>query len=353
MPRILSSAIGFPPYFYTQEEISSSLQEIWSRAGMNADRVAHIHRATTVEGRHIAVAKEGYYDLRGWEAPNGIFAEQAVLVGEETLGRLFEGSGLGPEDVRLIAFASTTGLAIPTIDARLMNRLPFRADTKRLPLFGLGCVAGASGTARVADYLRGYPEEAAVLLCEEFCSLTIQKQDLSIANVIACGLFGDAAGALLMVGDEHPLAEQAGPSVVASRSVFFPDSEGYMGWHIREAGMELILSAEVPGAVRTSLREPVEALLGEHDLTLEDVTHWVCHPGGPKVIEAVESALHLNGRTLHHSRDVLREIGNVSSVSVLVILDRVLRQDRPSPGSYGLMMAMGPGFMAEIVLLKW
>ncbi len=352
MPFVAATATGFPPHFYSQETISGDLQMLWRESGVNTDRIARLHENTTVEGRHIAVPKEEYYDLRGWEAPNAIFGRVAVELGEEVLHRLFAESGLGPEDVRLLAFATTTGLAIPTVDARLLNRMPFRADTKRLPLFGLGCVAGVAGLARVADYLRGHPTEAAVLLAEEFCSLTIQKHDVSIANLIACGLFGDAAGAVLVVGDAHPLARR-GPRIVATRSVLFPDSEHFMGWEIKESGMQIVLSADVPEAARGPLSDEIARFLGEHDLRVGDVGQWVCHPGGPKVIEALEDGLGLNGTTLERSRTVLREVGNVSSVSALLILDAVMRDDPPPAGTPGLMLAMGPGFVAELILLKW
>ena len=359
MPYIAATATGFPAPYYSQDTISGELQAIWKRYGVNADRVAKLHANTTVEGRHIAVPKEEYYELRGWEGPNAIYARVAVELGQEPLEQAFAEAGLGASEVSLLAFASTTGIAIPTIDARLMNRLPFRPSTKRMPLFGLGCVAGAAGTARVADYLRGHPTEAAVLLAEEFCSLTIQKHDVSIANLIACGLFGDAAGAVLMVGDEHPLARQNGrangramPEVVGTRSVFFPDSEHFMGWEVKETGMQIVLSADVPEASRTLLAEHVEVFLADHGIGIEDVGRWICHPGGPKVIEALEEGLGLNGTTLQRSRDVLRAVGNVSSVSVLLILDSVLRE-APPPGTWGLMMAMGPAFCAELVLLRW
>ena len=354
MPHVVATATGFPPHYYSQAEISTALQELWAQQGVNPARVARLHENTTVEGRHIAVPKEEYYPLRGWEGPNAIFARLAVDLGEQVLTELFDAAGLGAADVGLLAFASTTGIAIPTIDARLMNRLPFRTGTKRLPLFGLGCVAGAAGVARVNDYLLGHPAEAAVLLAEEFCSLTIQKHDVSIANLIACGLFGDAAGAVLLVGDEHPLAGAPGAvAVVATRSVFFPDSGHYMGWEIKETGMQVLLSADVPEASRTTLSAEIAAFLAEHGLGVGDVGRWISHPGGPKVIEALEAGLGLGDAALLRSREVLRAVGNVSSVSVLLILDAVLREEPPEPGTWGLMLAMGPGFVAELVLLRW
>ena len=355
MPHIIATATGFPAHYYSQEEISTSLQEIWAGYGVKTGRIATLHENTTVGGRYIAVPKEEYYELRGWEEPNAIYARVAVELGEQVITEALAHAGLEAADLGLLAFASTTGIAIPTIDARLLNRLPFADNVKRLPIFGMGCVAGVAGTARVADYLRGHPTEAAILLAEEFCSLTIQKHDVSIANLIACGLFGDAAGAVLLVGDEHPLAQSDHPSaeVVATRSVFFPDTEHYMGWDIKESGMQIVLSADVPSASLTSVSPLIKAFLAEHDLEVSDIGRWVAHPGGPKVIDALEEGLGLNGTTLQRSRDVLREVGNVSSVSVLLILDAVMREDPPPPGTWGLMLAMGPGFVAELVLLRW
>jgi alkylresorcinol/alkylpyrone synthase len=353
MPNIVATAAAFPPHYYSQETISRELQQIWAEHGVRPERAERLHRATSVEGRHIAVPKEEYYDLVGWETPNAIFTEAALELGQRVLEALFEDSPLGTEDITQLIFASTTGLAIPTIDARLMNRMSFRNDLKRLPVYGLGCVAGAAGVARLADYLHGHPDEAAVLLCMEFCSLTIQTHDVSVANQIACGLFGDGGAAVLMVGDDHPSAATASPRVVASRSIFFPEAEDYMGWIVREAGMELVLSPEVPRAVKRALRKPVVELLEEHGLRLADVDRWVCHPGGPRVIDAIEQALDLNGSTLDPSRAVLQRIGNISSASVLVLLDEVVRSGEVEKGAYGVMMAMGPGFSAELVLLQW
>lgn len=355
MPYIVSTATGFPDHFYSQKTISEDLQMLWREYGVNLGRVANIHENTTVEGRHIAVPKEEYYELRGWEKPNAIYARVAVELGQATLEKAFADAGLDASDMAMFAYASTTGLSIPTIDARLMNRLPFHASTKRMPMFGLGCVAGAIGTSRIADYLEGHPTEAAVFLAEEFCSLTIQKHDISIANLIACGLFGDGAGVVLMVGDEHPLVRQNGrsmPRVVGTRSVFFPETEHFMGWEIKESGMQIVLSADVPTASRTLLADHVEAFLGDHGIGIDDVGQWICHPGGPKVIEAIEAGLGLDDTALQRSRNVLREVGNVSSVSVLLILDEVMRET-PPPGTWGLMMAMGPAFCAELVLLRW
>ncbi|MEL6444287.1 MAG: 3-oxoacyl-[acyl-carrier-protein] synthase III C-terminal domain-containing protein [Bacteroidota bacterium] len=383
MPYIAATATGFPPHYYPQDSILADLQDIWAGTGINLNRVARLHANTTVEGRYIAVPKADYHTMSGWKDANAAYAEIGVELGAQVLTRLFEQANIHASEVSMLLSACTTGIAVPTIDARIMNRVPFRSDLKRVPVYGLGCAAGAAGLARVADYLQGHPTEAAVLLCQEFCSLTIQKQDTTVANLIACGLFGDASAAVLMVGDEHPLAgkntvaglptqidleqpegdgsapvatprpEARGPQVLATRSVFFPESERTMGWDVTEMGMRIVLSAEVPDVAEAAVPPHVSALLAEHDLTLADVDRWLCHPGGPKVIGAIESGLGLDDAALAMSRDVLRRVGNVSSVSVLLILDRVLRQCDHDAGDTGVLLAMGPAFAADLALLRW
>src|SRR5262249_34974371 len=213
---------------------------------------------------------------------------------------------LSAADVDALIFVTVTGVATPSIDARLMNRLALPSRVKRMPIFGLGCVAGAAGLSRAADYVRAYPDQVAVLLSVELCSLTLQKGDLSIPNLIASGLFGDGAAAVLVVGDGRPAA---GPEIVASRSVFYRDSQRVMGWDISEEGFRIVLSADVPQVVRDYLRADVDAFLAEHGLTRSDIASWVCHPGGPKVLEAMEETLELPPDALAVTWKSLREVG--------------------------------------------
>lgn len=219
-------------------------------------------------------------------------------------------------------------------------------------------MGGVAGLARVADYLQGHPDEAAILLAIELCSLTIQPDDYSVADLIASGLFGDGAAAVLLVGDQHPLAG-TGPRVVANRSCFFPDTEEVMGWEVTDNGFKVVLNAAVPDLARDRLRPLVTAFLAEHNLALADVDHWIAHPGGPKVIEALEEGLGLEARALQLTRQSLTEVGNLSSASVLLILKETLARRRAAPageataGDIGLMLAMGPAFCAELALLQW
>jgi alkylresorcinol/alkylpyrone synthase len=211
-------------------------------------------------------------------------------------------------------------------------------------------MAGAAGIARAADYLKAYPDHVAVLLSVELCSLTLQRDDLSISNLIASGLFGDGAAAVVLGGRSRALP---GPRVLATRSVFYPDTERVMGWDVSDSGFRIVLSADVPEMVRAHLRHDIDEFLAEHGLSRDRVARFIAHPGGPKVLEAMEATLGLTGEALEPAWRSLREVGNLSSTSVLLVLQDVLRNDPPSRGSYGLILAMGPGFCSELVLIRW
>ena len=353
--RIASVGSAFPPHYYDQETLLAALQKHWARRHHNLERLERLHRNVKVGGRHLALPLDEYDRLTTWGAANDAWIRVAEEVGEAAVRDALARAGLGAGDVDALLFVTVTGVATPSIDARLMNRLALPPRVKRYPIFGLGCVAGAAGIARAADYVKAWPGEVAVLLSVELCSLTLQIQDLSIPNLIASGLFGDGAAAVVVAGAEHPAAgaEAAGPRVVATRSVFYPDSERVMGWDISESGFQIVLSAEVPDVARRHLGRDVDRFLADHGLARGDVASWVCHPGGPKVLEAMEEALELPPDALAVTWRSLAEVGNLSSTSVLLVLQETLEHHRPEPGSVGMLMAMGPGFCSELVLLEW
>jgi alkylresorcinol/alkylpyrone synthase len=348
--KIASVGRALPPNYYDQDELLDGLRRRWSERLWNLDRLERLHRNVLVGGRHLALPMSEYAGLTTWGKANDAWIRVAQEVGGAAVLDALERAGLSTAEVDALIFVTVTGVATPSIDARLINRLRLPARVKRMPIFGLGCVAGAAGIARAADYVRAYPDQVAVLLSVELCSLTLQPQDLSIPNLIASGLFGDGAAAVVVVGERRPAA---GPEVFASRSVFYPDSERVMGWDISEEGFRIVLSADVPQVVRDHLRHDVDAFLAEHGLERSAIASWVCHPGGPKVLEAMEEALELPPEALAVTWKSLREVGNLSSTSVLLVLGDTLASRRPPPGSWGMLLAMGPGFCSELVLLRW
>jgi alkylresorcinol/alkylpyrone synthase len=350
-PYIRSVGTALPPHYADQETLIAAFRTHWAKEHFNLERLEDLHRSVQVGGRHLAVPLEDYPGLKDLQSRNDAWVRVSTEVGEQAVRQALQRAGLAPSDVDHLFFVTVTGIATPSVDARLMNRLGLRPDVKRTPIFGLGCVAGAAGTARASDVLRAYPDQVAVLLSVELCSLTLQREDLSIANIIASGLFGDGAAALVLSGAERPASGV--PRILATRSVFYPDTERVMGWDVVNGGFKVVLSAKVPDVVRGHVREDVGGFLGEQGLRTQDIRHWVAHTGGPKVLEAFESTLELPAGALARSWKSLRETGNLSSASVLFVLESLLASGDAQPGDFGLLMAMGPGFCAELVLLQW
>jgi alkylresorcinol/alkylpyrone synthase len=348
--RVVAVGKAFPPHYYDQEALLGALETVWSRHHYNLDRLRLLHRNVLVGGRHLALPLGEYETLDTWGKANSAWIRIAQEVGEQAVRDALGRAHLSVEDVDALLFATVTGISTPSIDALLMNRLRLSPRVRRTPIFGLGCVAGAAGISQAADYVKAYPDRIAVLLSVELCSLTFQRGDVSIPNLIASGLFGDGAAAVVVAGSART-AE--GPRIVATRSVFYPDSEDVMGWSVEDGGFRVVLSADVPLVVLRYLARDVDCFLGEHGLERRDISTWISHPGGPKVLLAVQQALGLTDEALESSWRSLREIGNLSSASVLMVLHDVINSRALSRGSYGLLMAMGPGFCAELVLLQW
>lgn len=348
-PGIIAVGQALPPHYATQDQLIDAFRRIWAKKHFNLERLEALHRAVQVSGRHLALPIEAYEHIRTFAEANGAWTECAVSLGADAIERALNAAGLAPRDVDHLFFTTVTGIAAPSIDARLVNRLGLRSDVKRTPMFGLGCVAGAAGIARAADTLRGAPSDVAVLLSVELCSLTLQREDLSIPNVIASGLFGDGAAAVVLGG----AACARSPRVVATRSVFYPDTEWVMGWNVVESGFQVVLSAQVPNVVREHVRGDVDRFLGVQGLSRRDIAHWICHPGGPKVLEAFADALEQPRSSFDRTWRSLDAVGNLSSASVLFVLGDTLAQADARPGEYGLLLAMGPGFCSELVLLRW
>jgi alkylresorcinol/alkylpyrone synthase len=293
---------------------------------------------------------EKYYEITTWGQANDVWIQAAQELGEQALCRALHHAALESTELGALFFTSVTGISSPSIDALLINRMGLPANIRRVPIFGLGCVAGAAGIARAADYVRAYPSQAAALVSVELCSLTIQRDDLSVANLISSGLFADGSAAVIVVGDD---LNAAGPEILATRSIFYPNTEEMMGWKVTEKGFRITLSPEVPVLIREHLGHDVDAFLADQGHKRADIGSWVLHTGGPKVLEATAAALDLHNGQLDASWDCLKRVGNLSSASVLVVLEDVMKNRRPEPGTLGILAAMGPGFCSELLLLQW
>lgn len=348
--KIAGIGSAFPKHYYDQEVLVAALKNDWRHRLPNPDILDRLDESMKVDKRFTARPIEFYENMSRWGQANDVWIEVGLELGEQALCRALAGAGVEPRELSAIFVTSVTGIAAPSLDARLVNRMGLSRNIKRIPIFGLGCVAGAAGIARAADYVRGYPKQTAALLSVELCSLTLQRDDLSMAHLISALLFGDGAAATVVAGDE---VEAEGPEILATKSVFYPNTERTMGWDISEKGFRIVLSPDVPETVLRHLGGDVDEFLAEQNLSRGDVKSWVMHTGGPKVLEATAEALGLSKKDLEASWECLRKVGNLSSTSVLLVLEDVYKHRRPASGTLSILAAMGPGFCSELVLLRW
>lgn len=348
--RIAGVASAFPEHYYCQDQIVCELKRRWAGKLRNPQLLDRLRARAGVDGRHLALPIDAYDGIRDWGEANSHWIRCGLDLGEQALGLALGRAGLRPAELSALFVVSITGIANPSLDARLINRMGLSPHLKRVPIFGLGCVGGAAGIARASDYVSAFPGQAAAVLSVELCSLTIQLGDLSVANAISAILFGDGAAAVVVAGSERAAN---GPEILATRSVFYPDSEYVMGWDITAEGFKVVLSPDVPAIVERHLAGDIDSFLRDHGLDRSHIGSWILHTGGPKVLEATTAALALAPGALDASWECLRRVGNLSSASVLVVLEAVIERNRPAPGTLSVLAAMGPGFCSELVLLRW
>lgn len=351
--RLIAVHGVLPAHRYEQDEVTEAVGRWLPLEPAARDQLRMFHANSGVRSRHFALTIDELPKLSGYGQVNDAYLVNALDLAERAVADGLKEAGLTAADVDLLVGASTTGIATPPLDARLANRLGFRADVRRLPLFGLGCVGGAAGIARVHDYLASRPDQVAVLFTVELCSLGLRLADKSAPNLVSSALFGDGAACAVLAGaDRSADLARTSPRILATRSHLYPDTERLMGWDVRDTGFHVVLDTGIPAAIRRYLAKDVDEFLATCGLTRADIGRWVCHPGGPKVLRAIEDTLELPAGATDLTWRSLESIGNISSASVLHILRDTNRQ-QPEPGRLGLLMAVGPGFCSELVLLQW
>jgi len=352
MVRITSIAPVLPRHVHPQSEITAAIAPLLTTDPRRLATIARIHAHTGVETRHTALPLDAYADLTSFDAANDAFVREGTDLAAEACRRALAEAGVEPDEVDLIFFTSVTGVSAPSVDALLVARLGLRSDVRRIPSFGLGCVAGAAGIARVRDYLVGHPQDVALLVSLELCSLTLQHGDASMANIVSSGLFGDGAAAAVVLGDDRA-GDAPGVDVVDTRSALVPDTADALGWDVGGSGFRIVLAASLADIVEEHLAPGVVDLLAANQLKVSDVGTWVAHTGGPRILQAATRALELPDDAIAASWASLARVGNLSSSGVLHVLADELHAGGQIPGSPGVLFAIGPGVCTETVLLRW
>jgi alkylresorcinol/alkylpyrone synthase len=343
-PRLASLATAAPPYVLAQGDVAAIARHIFDSSDSEIEYMLPIFENAGIARRHSCVPLEWYLERVGWKARNDLYLDNALDLIEQVAAECLRGAGLRPDQVDAIVCVSTTGLSTPSLDARLMDRMAFREDVERLPVFGLGCAGGALGLARAATWAQAAPGSRVLLLVVELCGLTFRPGDQSRANIVATALFGDGAAAALVTADPGT----AGPRVMHWGEHRWPDSLDVMGWRVEDDGFGVLFSRDIPTLIRERFADATDGFLSKHGLSRSDLAGYVCHPGGAKVVAALEEVLGLAPNTMTRAREVLRDYGNMSAPSVLFVLEKVLADE---PEGRLLVSSLGPGFSAAFVVL--
>jgi alkylresorcinol/alkylpyrone synthase len=347
-PKILSVATALPPHRIGQGEVKEFARALFSEAFKDIERLAPIFDNVNVENRYFCVPRGWFERDHAFPERNALYVEHALDLSEKAARRALDKAGKAPEDVGAIFFVSTTGLSTPSLDSKLIFRLGLSEHTLRVPIWGLGCAAGVAGLARAADHARLYPEKATLLVGVELCGLTFQRGDLSKSNLVATSLFADGAAAMVLRTENGT----SGPELLGGHSTTWPETEDIMGWDVVETGFKVKISRSIPTLVRQRMSENLVAACDSAGLAPEEIKHFVTHPGGARVLDAFEEVLGFEPGGLALPREILRDCGNMSSVTVMFVLERFLRSGEFAAGDLGVLSALGPGFSAEHVFFR-
>jgi alkylresorcinol/alkylpyrone synthase len=345
MTKILATARALPPFDVSQDTAKDFAGKHFEGKLEDIESLLAVYDHSRIDFRQFCVPPEWFMNPHSFSEKNATYVDWAVKLGAEAANKCLAKANVDAGEIDHIIFVSSTGIATPSIDARLFNILHFRADIRRTPIWGLGCVGGACGLAYANDYIKAYPNAKVLLVAVELCGLTFHYEDYSRSNFVAIALFGDGAAAVLLSG------EGGGPTIIDQRATTWPDSLNVMGWNVVDEGLQVVFAQAIPRLVTTNSRNDIDSFLKQTDCQISDIDYFLIHPGGARVIDAYKKALDLQDDQLKYSEEILGRHGNMSSVTVLYILDRVLEEKMPE-GKYGLLTALGPGFSSQNILLR-
>jgi alkylresorcinol/alkylpyrone synthase len=347
-PRILALATAVPPHRLDQSNVAARAEQLFGRSP-DFERLAQVYANSGIDCRYSVMPFEWFDTPHDWPDRNRAYLAGALDLIEAVAGRALDQAGLGLDDIGAVVTVSTTGVATPALDAQLMERLPLPRHVERLPIFGLGCAGGALGLGKAAMLAAAMPDKAVLFLVVELCTLQFRRDDLARSNIVATALFGDGAAAAVLRAD----GKETGPAIMARGEHTWPHSLDIMGWDVADDGLRAIFSRNIPRLVTTELGPVVREFLARHGLRLEDIESFICHPGGPKVIDAYEAVFGQGFTGAAEARRSLRDYGNMSAVSVMFVLHDILAAARAQgkPLGHALLTALGPGFSAGFVVL--
>ncbi|KQL44309.1 chalcone synthase [Brevibacillus choshinensis] len=353
MPRIEAVATAVPPYEISQEDSMKLARRFFQDAYPDIDRLLGVFGNSQIQKRHLCMPMDWYESERHFAEKNKLYVENAEALAVLAARKCLEKANLSADSIDCLMFVSSTGIATPSLDSRLVNRLGLRSDVTRVPLWGLGCAGGAMGLSRACEYARAYPDRRVLLLSVELCGLTFIRQDMSKSNLVATCLFGDGAAAVLIEGDTVHLTDSRAPRLrfCGARTTTWPDTLDVMGWELTEPGLKVIFSRDIPSIIRQSMKENVDSFLSPHGTSVDRLRHFIFHPGGAKVLTAYQSSLGISADATRLSAEILNNFGNMSSPTVLFVLEKSMEQNWEH-GDLGLLAALGPGFSSEMLLLE-
>lgn len=353
MPKIHAVSTYSPPHQIPQEKAEEFIQQLFNGRMERLERYLKVFQNAEIHNRQLAMPIEWYKTDHTFSERNDLYIELATEYGVRVIVDCLTEASVDITDIDAIIFVSTTGISTPSIEARLMNQLSFSEDVVRIPIWGLGCGGGAAGISRANDYCLAHPEALVLVICLELCSLTFQQEDINKSNLIGTSLFGDGVACALVCGDQVNISHtKTLPSIKNTASRLLPNSEDVMGWRIEDNGLHVIFSKSIPSIIEKWLTPFVKSFLQKNKKSIQNISRFIAHPGGKKVLTAYETALGFSKEILAPSSFILQQHGNMSSPTVLFVLKHVMQQ-QPTTGELGIMASLGPGFSGELVLLEW